>query len=201
MSQLALPLDWPDDNNSAGFILDESNREAVRHLDHWSLWPVRVSLLTGPRKSGRSTLARLFAKKSGGRVIDDADTADEEALFHAWNEAQADHRPLLMVANQPPPVWEIALPDLGSRMAATPKVAIYEPGDALIAARLRQHFAAHGTLIGDPAIDYALKRIERSHIALDRLIETAERLSIERQSAVTRNLIRDAMEELGFIGP
>lgn len=199
MSQIALPLDWPDDSDAAGFILDESNSEAVRHLDHWSLWPVRVSLLTGPRKSGRSTLARLFARKSGGRVIDDADAGEEEALFHAWNEAQADHRPLVLIANQPPPVWEIALPDLRSRMAATPKIAIYEPSDALIAARLRQHFAAHGSMIADPAVEYALKRIERSHLALHQLIDTAERLSIERKSAVTRHLMRDAMAELGFI--
>ncbi|MFN2260136.1 MAG: chromosomal replication initiator DnaA, partial [Parasphingopyxis sp.] len=97
MSQIALPLDWPDDDNATGFVIDESNKSAVRHLDHWSLWPVRVSLLTGPRKSGRSTLARLFARKSGGRVIDDADTVEEEMLFHAWNEAQADHRPLLLI--------------------------------------------------------------------------------------------------------
>ncbi|MFN2259624.1 MAG: chromosomal replication initiator DnaA, partial [Parasphingopyxis sp.] len=103
------------------------------------------------------------------------------------------------IANQPPPVWEIELPDLRSRMAATPKIAVYEPGDALIAARLRRHFAAHGTVIADPAIDYALKRIERSHLAVHQLIEAAETLSIERQSAVTRNLIRDAMEELGFV--
>ena len=199
MSQIALPLDWPDDSDATGFILDESNSAAVRHLDHWSLWPVRVSLLTGPRKSGRSTLARLFARKSGGRILDDADSADEEALFHAWNEAQADYRPLLLIANQPPPVWEIALPDLRSRMAATPKIAIYEPSDALIAARLRRHFAAHGGMIGEPAIEFALKRIERSHLALHRLIETAERMSIERQSAVSRNLVRDAMTELGFI--
>ena len=40
------------------------NADAVRHLGHWSLWPVTATLLTGPRKSGRSLLGRIFAAKS-----------------------------------------------------------------------------------------------------------------------------------------
>src|SRR3546814_11363782 len=57
-------------------------------LEHWSLWPVRASLLTGPPKSGRSHLGRIFQHWSSGDVIDDADLADEQMIFHAWNRAQ-----------------------------------------------------------------------------------------------------------------
>jgi len=199
MNQLALPLDWPDHGEDDAFIVDESNREAVRHLDHWSLWPVRITLLTGPRKSGRSMLGRLFARKSGGRLIDDADLGDEEALFHAWNEAQVEHRPLLVIADEPPPRWQSALPDLRSRIAATPKIALAEPGDALIEARVFRHFAAHGLNVPQNAVDYLLRRIERSHYALYQAIETIDRLMVERRKPVTRGLVRDALAEIGFI--
>ena len=47
-----------------------------------------ATLLTGPRKSGRSLLGRIFVRKTGGRLFDNAEEHDEEALFHAWNEAQ-----------------------------------------------------------------------------------------------------------------
>ena len=57
---------------------------------------------------------------------------DEEALFHAWNHAQERRRPLLIVADAPPPAWEVALPDLRSRLAATPHVRDRRPDDALI---------------------------------------------------------------------
>ncbi len=140
MSQIALPLDWPEAGDPTGFLVDESNANAVRHLDNWEIWPVQISLLTGPRKSGRSTLATLFAQKSGGHVIDDADLSEEEALFHAWNAAQATQTPLLIVADEPPPRWEITLPDLQTRIAATPKVRIEEPSDGLIEARFQHHF-------------------------------------------------------------
>ena len=197
MSQIALPLDWPEDSDEDGFILDTSNRDAVRHLEHWSLWPVRITLLTGPRKSGRSTLARMFARKSGGRIIDEADLDDEEALFHAWNEAQSGRQPLLIVGDMPPPMWEIALPDLRSRIAATPKIELYDPSDALIEARLHRHFSGRGMPIPQNAIEFALKRVERSHFALHQLIETLDRLSFERKRPITMALIRDALEEIG----
>jgi hypothetical protein len=199
MSQFALPLSLPDDGGDDAFIVDESNAEAVRHLEHWQHWPVRVTLLTGPRKSGRSTLGRLFARKTGGMVIDDADLSDEEALFHAWNEAQNSKTPLLIIADEPPPLWEIALPDLRTRIAATPKVRIEEPSDALIEARLRHHFEAQGLPVPQNVIEYLLKRMERSHYALHHLIETVDRLAFERQSRITLGLVRDAMNAIGFI--
>jgi hypothetical protein len=199
MRQIALPLDWPEPENSSAYIVDECNTEAVRHLEHCSLWPVRISLLTGPRKSGRTTLAKLFERKSGGRYIDDADLSQEEVLFHAWNEAQANRQPLLIIADDPPPRWEITLPDLRSRISATPKIRIGEPGDAFIEARLHQHFGFQGLLVPQNAIEYLLKRMERSHYALFHIIETMDRLAFEQRSGVTMALARRAMEELGFI--
>ena len=138
MNQIALPLDWPVADRDEDFLISEANRAAFEHLKRWSLWPVMATLLTGPRKSGRSLLGRIFVRKTGGRLFDNAEEHDEEALFHAWNEAQATRRPLLIVADAPPPRWEVALPDLRSRLAATPHVAIGEPDDALIGAADRQ---------------------------------------------------------------
>ena len=199
MSQIALPLDWPESADDSAFIVDSSNSEAVKHLEHWSLWPVQTSLLTGPRKSGRSSLGRLFASKSGGDVIDDADLAEEEMLFHAWNAAQASQRPLLIIADEPPPCWEITLPDLQTRIAATPKIRIFEPSDQLIEARLHHHFAAQGLVVPQNVIDYLLKRMDRSHYALHHLIENLNRKAFERRSRITLGLVRDAMADLGFI--
>lgn len=199
MNQIALPLDWPDAGDDKAFIVDSSNSEIIKHLEHWSLWPVRSTLLTGPRKSGRSTLGRLFTRKSGGTVIDDADLSEEEALFHAWNAAQSSQQPLLIIADEPPPRWEIALPDLRSRLAATPKIRIVEPSDQLIETRILRHFATRGLPVPQNVIDYLLKRMDRSHYALFHLIETLDRMAFERQSRITLGLVRDTITELGFI--
>ena len=52
----------------------------------------------GLRGSGRQT---------GGRLFDNAEDHDEEAIFHAWNEAQLSRRPLLIVADSEPPLWRV----------------------------------------------------------------------------------------------
>ena len=56
--QFALPLDWPQAGDDGRFIISEANREAFEHFRSWSLWPVKATILTGPRRSGR-TLAVL----------------------------------------------------------------------------------------------------------------------------------------------
>src|SRR3546814_14404568 len=56
----------------------------------------------------------------------------EETLFHAWNEAQERRKPLLIIADEPLPAWRGALPDLRSRLTATPQIRIEEPDDALL---------------------------------------------------------------------
>ena len=112
MSQIALPFDWPPDPRDDEFLVSDSNARAVQQLERWSTWPVMAVVLTGPRKSGRSLLARIFAAKSGGEIIDDAERQSETAIFHAWNRAQESRHPLVIVADAPPPEWPIKLPDL-----------------------------------------------------------------------------------------
>ena len=132
MNQIALPLAWPVAERDEDFLLSDCNQAAFDHLRRWSTWPVMATVLTGPRKSGRSLLGRIFVRKTGGRLFDDAEDHDEEALFHAWNEAQASRRPLLIVADSPPAGWGIALPDLRSRLSATPLIEIGRPDDRLL---------------------------------------------------------------------
>lgn len=181
MSQLPLPLGFPEAEQDV-FIVGDSNAQAVHQLDHWGIWPVMAGLLTGPRKSGRSTLARYFAAKTGGTMIDDAERAPEAAIFHAWNEAQAARKPLLIVADFAPPQWQVRLPDLRSRLAATPHLTIGPPDDRLIADLFR-HFFTRMRLDARPElIDWLSRRVERSHVALLRVADALEGAALARRN-------------------
>jgi hypothetical protein len=190
MTQIALPLAWPADASDEDFIVSPANQLVVRHLDHWALWPVMATVLTGPRKSGRSLLARLFAAKTGGQIIDDAEARDEEAIFHAWNAAQAARQPLLIVADRPPPIWAIALPDLASRLAATPTVAIAEPDDDLMRALLEKAFLARGVAVPPDLPGWIVPRIERSYIAVERVVDLLDQAMLAERKRLTGPLAR-----------
>lgn len=198
MSQIALPLDWPAGESQEDFVVGDANADAVRHLDHWGTWPVMACILTGPRKSGRSLLGRLFARKTGGRMIDNADRRGEEELFHAWNAAQADRRPLLLIADSPPPAWSVRLPDLRSRLAATPVVSIADPDDGLIRA-LVEKLLAQRNLSAPPGLaDWLVPRIDRTYVGLIRVVDALDDVALAKRARLSIRLARGTLASLGM---
>ena len=197
--QIALPLDWPQSQGESRLIVSDSNREAFEHFRKWSLWPVKATLLTGPRRSGRSLLARSFAERVGGRVVDQADRGDEEELFHAWNAAQESGRPLVMVVDRTPPDWEIALPDLRTRIAVTPVAKIAEPDDRLFQALIELHFADRGLHIPREALRFMCDRLHRDYLTVERSVEAADRYAIAERARLTLPTIRRALIDSGMI--
>jgi hypothetical protein len=198
MSQLALPFDWPAAGVTGGFIMSAASASAVRHLDHPALWPVMATILTGPRKSGRSSLARIFAAKTGGDLCDDADRCDEEALFHRWNSAQERRRPLLIVADARPPEWRVTLPDLRSRLAATPHVAIGPPDDALLSALIERGLAVRGLPWSPELMAHVLPRIERSYVAAERVVDALDQAALATRRRLGIATAKRVLAEAGI---
>ena len=191
MSQIALPLGWPADERQEDFIVGESNARAVRHLEHWGTWPVMATILTGPRKSGRSLLGRLFARKSGGKMIDDADRRPEEEVFHAWNAAQEAHKPLLIDADHAPPAWKVKLPDLRTRLAATPVMSFGDPDDQMAAALIEKLLLQRNLQVPPGLVQWLMPRIERSHIGIIRAVDTLDEVALARRVRLSVKLARD----------
>jgi Hda-like (regulatory inactivation of DnaA) protein len=199
VAQIALPLAWPVADAEEDFLISESNRAAFDHLKRWSVWPVMATLLTGPRKSGRSLLGRIFVRKTGGRLFDNVEEHDEEALFHAWNQAQETRRPLLMIADAPPPMWRIALPDLRSRLAATPQAAIGEPDDRLIGDLIVKLLGDRGIAIPPELPAFLVPRIERSHVAVQQVVEALDRAALSHHRRMTIAMAKRALGESGMM--
>jgi hypothetical protein len=202
MNQIALPLDWPAEEANDAFIVTASNEMAVRRIQAFGTWPVCTMILTGPRKSGRSLFGRLFAGRAGAALIDDAEERDETEIFHAWNEAQARRRPLLLVADAPPPLWVVTLPDLRSRLSATPVVAFGNPDEDLIAQLIAQLLERRGIAATPELIAYLAPRVERSHHAVIALVDRLDAASLSRRRPVTVPLAREilAVDDLHATG-
>jgi len=198
--QIALPLDWPETDGEARFIVSGSNREAFEHFRRWTMWPVRATILTGPRRSGRTLLARNFIARVGGRLIDQAETQDEEELFHAWNAAQESGLPLVMVADTVPPAWTAELPDLRTRLAVTPVAEIGQPDDALFEALIELLFADRGLHIAPDALRFMSQRLNREYWTAERAVEEVDRFAIAERARVTLPTIRRALSQAGLIG-
>jgi chromosomal replication initiation ATPase DnaA len=197
--QIALPLDWPQGSDDSRFIVSEANRAAFDHFLRWSAWPVRATILIGPRRSGRSLLARNFVTRVGGRLFDPAESHDEEALFHAWNQAQETGRPMVMVADRAPPEWQVALPDLRTRLAVTPVTWIEQPDDALFASLIQRLFADRGLHLPDDSLRYAVSRVTRDYWTAERVVDAIDRFAISERARLTVPTVRRALVAGGLI--
>lgn len=196
--QFALPLDWPRADDSGRFILSPSNRDAFEHFRAWSLWPVKATILAGPRRSGRTMLARAFVERVGGRLFDDCERHDEEEIFHAWNEAQDSGRPIVMVTGDREP-WQIALPDLRTRVAVTPVVRILDPDDALFEQLVELLFADRGLVIPPEPLRYLVQRVNRDYWTAERVVEAVDRFAIADRARLTIPTVRRALIDAGLI--
>ena len=198
--QIALPL-----SARAGaqrIVVGDANAAVIDALQHPERWPFHVAVLTGPPRSGKSLLAR-WAKGLHGdslEVIDDAQATDETALFHRWNAVQQggtrEGGALLLVAGAGEDGWRIALPDLASRIGGSLQLAIGPPDDSFAADLILAHAEARGLSLPDGAADYLVPRTTRSFAAIETLVATIDRISLERQSPATMSVWRAALDAL-----
>lgn len=198
-AQFALPLEWPADPRDDEFLVTQSNERAIQQLEHWSTWPVAAVVVTGPRKSGRSLLARIFAAKAGGQLIDDAEQQKEADIFHAWNRAQETRKPVVIVAYAAPPEWAIRLPDLRSRLVASPTLRLGEPDEALMRALFERQFYRRGLDARPDLIEWLVRRIERTHVALLRAVDVLDEAVLGSRKRLSIALARATLAEAGLI--
>jgi chromosomal replication initiation ATPase DnaA len=196
-SQIALPLQPGGGQRPARIVIGSANAAAIEALRKPARWPFHTAVLTGPPRSGKSLIGR-WARAEGIDVIDNAEDSEETGLFHAWNARQQGGpgagAPLLLIANRQP--WDIALPDLRSRLGGSLQLELGEPDDLMAAQLIEEIAAQRGLSLGQGATDYLVPRAGRSHAELEQLVLAIDRISLERQTPATMSVWRAALEAL-----
>jgi chromosomal replication initiation ATPase DnaA len=204
-SQIALPLSARRPAEPPRIVVGAANAAVIEALQACERWPFHVAVLTGPPRSGKSLLARWAQRLAGAErleVIDDAETADETALFHRWNAVQqggvSEGAALLLVVNtgEESGGWQIALPDLASRIGGSLHLEIGAPDDAMAAELILAHAEQRGLSLPAGAGEYLAARTTRSFAAIETLVATIDRISLERQTPATMSVWRAALEAL-----
>jgi len=214
--QLRLELRRPIPFRRKDFIISPGNAEAVRVLDGWRQWHAGCLTLVGPEGSGKSHLARTWAKETKATVIcrktladpdlaaleqrpvlfEDADRAQhDELLFHLINMAGQTGGALLLTARTAPSTWPAALPDLRSRLNAMAVAELPAPDDVILEGVLRKLFRERNIEPADDLIAYLMRRIERSGPAARAIVDKLDEAAAEgEQRAVSRALARQFLE-------
>lgn len=199
MIQLPLPMAWGEQGEADRLLMTPANAQAVTLLRDWARWPSPATLLVGPPRSGRSLMGRLFVAESGGALVDDADSADEEQLFNQWNMARDSGRPLLLIAREAPPLWAVALPDLRTRLATAAVARIAPPDEAITAALIAQGLARAGSAYAPNLPEFVARRVTRCYQSIDRVVSALNAESLSSARKLTVAMARAALGAAGLL--
>ena len=195
MKQIALPLDISPSSEEGGYLIAHCNADAHAQLENWALWPHKTAILIGPKSAGKTAMAKQFIKETGGLILDDADQEAAETIFHLWNRAATDQKPLLLTATQPVIKWNIALADLRSRLAASLLITLGPPDETMIEGLFQQYFAKRSLSISEETIQFLSKRIERSYENIELLAHKMNIIALERKKPITLAVAKAALSE------
>ena len=218
--QLTFPLDHAASFAREDFLGGPSNAAALALVETWPDWPARAVVLLGPVGSGKSHLASIWAMRAGARflsagalaqttlpdalangalVVEDLapGTFDERALFHLINLGREEEAYLLFTAASPPAGWDVAIPDLASRLKALPVVTLAPPDDALLRAVLVKLFADRQLAVDETLVGYVATRIERTFAAARAVVARLDEAAMARKRPLTRALAAEVLREEG----
>lgn len=212
--QLVLDLPVRQALGRADFFVAPCNAMAVAQLDGWARWPDGRLALIGPQGSGKTHLSHVWAAMCGGKIVsaanlsvDDAAEAlvvedvdqivgNEEALFHVYNAMNASGGALLLTGQTAPSRWELALPDLRSRLQSVPVVQVDAPDDALISMIMVKLFDDRQLPVSPKLVEYLLKRVGRSYSEVNALVKALDKAALAAGKPLSVRLASNYLKEM-----
>lgn len=220
MASRQIPLDLPhaDSRTRDDFLPGKANEAALALVESWPDWSARAVALVGPKGSGKSHLAAIFAAATGAGIVP-ASTLDvamlpamlaggalvvedlgegpihEAALFHLLNLAGEQRARLLVTSRRAPALLAetVATRDLASRLRAMPAVTLGAPDDELLAAVAVKLFADRQILPDEALLAYLLPRVERSIAGVRDVVAELDREALARKRPLTRALAAELL--------
>ena len=205
------------------FTAGASNARALAFVEAWPDWPARAAALWGPEGSGKTHLAHIWASQAGAQLIDpgalkqdvvgeltvggrwlidDADLVEDAvALFHLLNFVNQSDGALLLTGRAAPQAWPQQLPDLRSRLAGLPGVAVDAPDEALLARVMLKLFTDRQLKVPEGLIPYLVVRMERSFSVAERLVAAIDELALQQKRNISVEIGAEALAQVGSQEP
>jgi chromosomal replication initiation ATPase DnaA len=220
--QLPLTLEHRPAYDRGEYLVSSCNEAATAWIDSWPAWPDATWGLNvhGPAACGKSHLAEVWARKAEAVMLrpSDLDVAVLPALlgdnryavldnvdeslpgvpaFHLYNMIVERRGALLVLSRTPVSRMALTPPDVKSRFAALPAVAISDPDDALITGVMDKLFRDRQLFVAEEVLAFLVGRMERSFLEAQAMVEAIDAMSLAEGRRITLPLARRVLEARG----
>lgn len=199
-------------------VVAQANRDAARLLTEWRSWPNGALALTGPMGAGKTHLALAWAIEVGARQVspmaapDDAAAIFQEAdgrlfiddlhgerdegmLWRVLDLSRTKGGAVLLASRSLPAAWQVAIPDLQSRLKALAVARLGEPDEELMEVVLRRICREQFIQLSDDAARYLARRLPRSFAAAHRMAAVLDAGLKRGARPVSRKAAEKALEK------
>ena len=198
---------FKNNDNKFNFFVNETNFYAFNALINNDL---KHSFLFGPKKSGKSYLAKIWLKKNNAIkfdinkdlyviqdkniLIDNLISYDQEKIFYIVNNCILNNSKLLITSDIKINEIHFKFKDLSSRLKTFSNLEINQPNDEMLLAILTKLLVDKQFIIKSNEIfEYILRRVDRSYEGINEIVKKLDILSLEKKRQLTIPLIKEIL--------
>ena len=215
--QIALPLKLRPSFKRHDFIIGKSNEEAIRWIDKYPGWRQDGLIIIGPKASGKSHLISVL-KLKGTPVIKQAQDinynnidilnlrtliienleliTNHNLLLHIINILKEKKQKIIITSRLSPNKIKIQLPDLKSRLLTLPQANILMPTDDVLLGIIIKLSKDKGLFLNELVLKYILTHVERSYLAINKLIYKLDKMAMVRKKRITVPFVKEILKTI-----
>ena len=210
--------------NKKDFYVTSKNSLAFELIQKWPNWNNQFFFLYGPSKCGKTTICKIWQKKSkaifldkkkieeffsntykkdsnvnNNWILDNVDfflkKKNDEKLLNFINIMKEKKNSFfLMTSKVPPRQLSTRINDLLSRILDSLVVQVHEPDNLLLAKIIEKYLQEREIKIDKKKIDYLTNRIERSYQFAIKIAKKIDSKSLESHSNISFRFLKKILE-------
>ena len=198
---------FKNEDNEFNFIVNQTNYYAFNAIINNEN---KCSFLYGPKKSGKSYLAKIWLKKNkaikynnnyelllnqnNNVLIDNIIFHDQEKIFYIVNNCILNNSKILITSGNKINEIDFKFKDLSSRLKTFSILEINQPNDEMLLALLTKLLVDKQFIIKSNEIfEYILRRVDRSYQGIYDIVKKLDILSLEKKRQLTIPLIKEIL--------
>jgi chromosomal replication initiation ATPase DnaA len=197
------------------FCISQSNQQVHEYLFKWPLWESSIVNVNGPKKSGKTFLLNIFAKKNSflrivskdiskdkietilsqkKLIIEDIDQhVNEELIFLIYNDFKINNKYLVFSSIEDTSNMKFDINDLSSRFKSILNIKISNPSDNLLYSILLKELSSRQIVIKKELLNYIINRIERSYESINKFVIKIDKESLVNKKKIDMKLINKVL--------